>query len=635
MSLRVFHYHEAFGKEENDIMNAIKDANGAFEDRNPTPWCYDLLSSECLALLTSTQTSVSRSLIATPNHKTIPSDKMSEASDVIISSDVAFLPVNLQRQQPDTPHELSDDDDVQLFDSLRLGILPSENVDDQDERGRPSSRWWETSPIPLSESSSGMSAQVVENVALDSILEHVQTDAANVHHAESPLYIITEPTIDHQESLTTAHILIAIDEACQNSLKQSTPFTPPPITCSETLDVSRLANALSLYSQPSLASVQTSVELLEYRELLKEVQDNHSLFSNEKAKRDVLRQSSTHDAAHGVTVKEQSTTDESQADLNINLLDFHTRQDYAQNSFEVHHTTITKPRKAAMRAKLHTASKAIARISESLQLNQKFEYNQSDLLLEKLMLLKSLYNAREQCYKELFDLQTESNVRYEKVVLAPYSPPDNALKMNEARKFFCDDYAARLITYRREVIGRSEQLLTLLEKLIDRSIEGLSFYFVELALSVQDMFHRVSRIGLNGLKVEVPQHEDSSYHERPLRYLYRLLLHAEKLLPQLIASQAKLLQLLTGTRDELKVSQRTFVQPRAITESDNEILDKDIQEVEKDGGFIADLNQRVEFVKEQWEGELRPVLTSCKENLEDFLVEYGGPNSLQVPKYIQ
>jgi len=369
--------------------------------------------------------------------------------------------------------------------------------------------------------------------------------------------------------------------------------------------------------------VQPSPRLSEYQELLKEIQDDRYMVKTEYTEKGVPSQSLSLATSHDDTVQELSPADESLTDLRVEMSNSDNHAKQAQKAFDIYYTTIIKPHKAEIRAKLHGASKAIVRICESLAQNQEDKYHPSDFL-EKLRLLRCCNDAREQHHKDLFDLQTDSNARYEKLVLSPYSLLDDELKMNEARKFFCDDYIARLITYREEVLKRSEQLLTLSQKPIVSGLSRISSILEDLALSIREIVQQLSCVGLHGFKAEVPQQEPSYYHDLPLRYLYKLLLHAKRLIPRLMERNVNVFQVLTDTKDEVRVLRRMFLQAKGSKENANDIRDTEIDATEQDGHSVEDLKQRVEVVKKQWEEESGRELTACIDRVQAFLLEHGG-----------
>ena len=89
--------------------------------------------------------------------------------------------------------------------------------------------------------------------------------------------------------------------------------------------------------------------------------------------------------------------------------------------------------------------------------SQPEEGDEQPELLEKLTLLKWIFEARETLHREIYDLLTDRNDRYRNMVLVPYRLSGNDEKLRGAEAFFAEDAAKRRAAFAGEARRRVEQ----------------------------------------------------------------------------------------------------------------------------------------------------------------------------------
>ncbi|KAM0716433.1 hypothetical protein Q7P37_007878 [Cladosporium fusiforme] len=256
--------------------------------------------------------------------------------------------------------------------------------------------------------------------------------------------------------------------------------------------------------------------------------------------------------------------------------------------------------------------------------------------LEKLTLLKWLFEAGEVLHKEMAELHAQRGEKYSEVVLTPYRLANQADKIAEAESFFAKDRRERQEKYAREALTRITELQDIMEHNVARGVEDQLSAFWDIAPGLLEIVQAVpyySPQNLASLDIKIPAQE---YEENPgllqfpLQYLYSLLEHAGKSARQFIESQVNLLCLLHEVRGArakaaLKVREVEVEGGRYGEEGRVDLMEeisraKSLDEMRLDG----DLKEKVGEVERQWREALGEGLEMCKEGVRGWLVECGG-----------
>jgi len=250
-------------------------------------------------------------------------------------------------------------------------------------------------------------------------------------------------------------------------------------------------------------------------------------------------------------------------------------------------------------------------------------------LLEKLTLLKWIFEAREQLHGELYDLLSDRNNRYKEMVTTPYRLAGNEEKVKGAENFFAEDAGKRKIAFEQEALKRTEEFMDVIEENVVRGVEVQLSAFWDIAPSLRRITDKVPNV-LTGFQIQIPPveyEENPSYHEHPMQYLYSLLDHSEKSTYQFIESQTNLLCLLHEVKSGVTVANCRLMQSQRIAQGEKEdAVENELKEVEKDEErrLTDDLKEKVRCVEEQWTTALGGELKEVKKRIMTFLLEHGG-----------
>lgn len=250
-------------------------------------------------------------------------------------------------------------------------------------------------------------------------------------------------------------------------------------------------------------------------------------------------------------------------------------------------------------------------------------------LLEKLTLLKWIFEARELLHRELFDVLTDRNDRYKEMVITPYRLAGNLEKVNNATKFFAADSLQRKLQNEQEILKRTEDFMDVIERHVSKGVEALLNAFWDIAPGLSRITAKVPH-HLEGFGIQIPREEyeeNPSYHEFPMQYLYSLLGHCEKSTYQFIESQTNLLCLLHEVKSGVTAANCRLMRTQRVAQGEGEEeVERELGEVEKDeeGRLTDDLKEKVRCVEDLWSTGLGTELKRVKERIITWLVEQGG-----------
>ena len=253
-------------------------------------------------------------------------------------------------------------------------------------------------------------------------------------------------------------------------------------------------------------------------------------------------------------------------------------------------------------------------------------------LLEKLTLLKWVFEAREALHKANYDLLTDRNTRYCEVVMTPYRLSGNTEKLQSAEAFFAEDAAKREFAYANEVLDRSREFRSVVESAVQRGVAIQLSAFWDVAPPLNRLLENIPT-EMDGFNVQIPSQEfdeNPTYLEHPLQYLYSLLLHAEKSTYQFIESHTNLLCLLHEVREAVVVAKAKFLQTQVEEANGTPIPPREREERAKimrqqeDRRLSEDLKEKVSTVQDQWQSALGEVMRQVKERTGELLLSTGG-----------
>lgn len=540
-----------------------------------------------------------------------------------------------------------------------LSPIPSMTVstvhDDEDSRGRPASRWWEAS---ADGGSSGRGGKKIERSKRESKYMGLPPEAREYlqwNDEGSPAY---GPGPSNQQMSYGPDEYppekVGFHDQGQPSsansfsyYSHSLPATPDPYK----LDVSRLVTLPPPYPRhypavsnhhPELASIRTILRSLSDLEDVLPTKEGFTAKTNsrreeERAQVAERRKQLRYNIQENISSGIMSYAEAAQAEADFEAREAKRSQDLIQAEFDTFQTEVASPLHALLSERITKATASIDHLRSGLFNDaQKSNPNQTQEegdeqpeLLEKLTLLKWLFETREQLHREMFELEDERNDRYKAIILRPYLQAGNKEKVKEAENFFQRDAQDRRVVFEKETLKRFEDFMNVIEENVTRGVEVQLSAFWDIAPGLLAVVQKVPN-KLGGFQILIPPkeyEENPVYHDFPLQYLFSLLAHAGKSAYQFIESQINLLCLLHEVKTGVMTAgSRLMETQRSLAGEDAASVDREMKAIrqDEDARLTEDLKEKVALVEGQWGEALGQGLENCKERVEAFLVEQGG-----------
>lgn len=539
-----------------------------------------------------------------------------------------------------------------------LSMSVSDHNGETSSRGRPASRWWETD-------SSGQGSQRLERSKRESKYMGVPREAwvqeeelGNPYRNSSAEYPpekvgwheTTSSTASDATSAMTPQPLRPLSTSSAGQLSGQT--TPNTATNTNALDVSRLVTLPPPYprhhpavnnSHPNLTSIRTKVRTLsDFSET--NVINERFIESSKKARAEAAESAQKRKTTlranlqAEITAGRMSYAEAASIESDSSTAEANAAKDLEKKDFDAFQREVVIPVNNLLSSRIASASELFDTLRSRL-----FEENVSSRdptapqeegdetpeLLEKLTLLKWIFESRESLHKAIYDMLSDRNDRYKNVIITPYKLSGNEDKLRSAEAFFAEDAQKRALAFLEEQLKRTQEFRDVVEENVVRGVEVQLSAFWDIAPPLKGLLDKIpsdddplNPLGLSRFIIQIPQDEyaeNPSYHNHPLQYLFSLLLHAEKSTYQFIESQTNLLCLLHEVKEAVlsakaKVMQQEGREPGRIAETtrdDERRLDEDLKE-------------KVRVVQDQWKQALGEAFVQTKARLGEFLLSTGG-----------
>ncbi|KAJ2898931.1 hypothetical protein MKZ38_003564 [Zalerion maritima] len=527
------------------------------------------------------------------------------------------------------------------------------HLDESSSRGRPASRWWETD-------SSGPSSQRLERSKRESKYMGVPREAWHFEEAASGSGSSSKPArndyppekVGWHEASSDASVTPQPLRLSTASISSPSPYTPNPSTRDgaanpHALDVSRLVTLPPSYprhhpavnnNHPNLTSIRTQVRTLSD---LTEVEKTNERFlaastklrseaaEAAKTRKSTLRTNLSAEISSGRMSYAEAASieaDSAQAEKDAS-------KDLEKADFERFQSDVVTPLHDLLTSRIDQASKLFDELRSRLfSENQTTDPNrpqeegdETPELLEKLTLLKWIFEARESLHRAVYDLLSDRNDRYKEMIVTPYRLSGNDQKLRNAEHFFAEDGASRATAFAEEGMRRTQQFRDVVEENVVRGVEIQSSAFWDIAPPLKSVLDKIPDDVPRSsprFAVQIPgaeYDENPQYHRHPLQYLYSLLLHAEKSTYQFIESQTNLLCLLHEVKETVIASKGKVMEREG---RDAERIGEAARDEE--GRLDEDLKEKVRVVQDQWGDALGEAFGSVKARVGEFLLQTGG-----------
>lgn len=536
-----------------------------------------------------------------------------------------------------------------------MSMAQSTVPDEEDSRGRPAGRWWEDGSGNGSISGGGRKIELSKR-------ESKYMGVRNLQQMEwdaepSPGYGQAGPSSfyhlgsnEYPAEKTGWH-----DEATPSVMSRfpQTPITPQP----PRLDISRLITLPPPYPRHHPAVNNKHPELAPLRATLRDMQHTNEM--EESRARFLSQKADAHIDSQAIAERRRDMRKNIQdrvAEGNMSFAeaaaqetafeDSENRQykSLAKQNFNGFLSAVLTPVSSLLTEKIATATGSIDSLKNSL-LDSASTYNPNATqesgdelpeLVEKITLMKWLFEAREQLHKDLYQLQCESDDLYKHVILTPYLITQNTAKISEVDTFFATDGRARDLTFATEVSDRFKDFHATVDESVTRGVEAQLNAFWDIAPSLLEVVEQIPLDAkqLAHFAIQIPGvelDENPTYGEYPMQYLYSLLAHAEKSAYQFIENQVNLCCLLHEVK--LGVSSARLKMLQGQREKHCAARGEDVAGIaveterlrgKEDGRLTKELKERVLVVEDQWRSALGSALEGCRARVGEWLVEMGG-----------
>ncbi|KAI1077289.1 hypothetical protein F5B20DRAFT_583535 [Whalleya microplaca] len=525
-----------------------------------------------------------------------------------------------------------------------LSMSVSEQLDESSSRGRPASRWWESESAGdsnrMERSKRESKYMGVPKEAREALQWQDGPCSAENHAGPSQQYSANEYPPEkvgwHESEQSNTpqpfrHSLL--------SIASSAPNTPSP----SHLDISRLVTLPPPYprhhpavnnNHPELTSIRTLVRSLSD---MKEIQSTKEGFTQESrrvrdeagkaasSRQKSLRMNLQQEIGSGNMSYAEAAAIEADSQASENA----QAKEMEKKEFDRFQNAVVMPINELLTTRVVQATSIFDELRSRLFVETQApnpnmpqeEGDEQPELLEKLTLLKWIFEAREMLHREIFDLLSDRNDRYKDMVLMPYRLSGNEEKMRTAEAFFNDDASKRQLAFTNEVLQRTREFRDVVEENVVRGIDMQLNAFWDIAPPLNRLLDKIPT-SLTNFHIHVPPaeyEENPIYHQHPLQYLFSLLLHAEKSTYQFIESQTNLLCLLHEVKEAVmgaraKVGEAEGRDARCIED----------ERAAEQICLTDDLKEKVRVVQDQWEGAIGEGMRGVKERVREWLLSTGG-----------
>lgn len=539
----------------------------------------------------------------------------------------------------------------------------SEALDGSDSRGRPSSRWWEVSdagsigqPMRLEGRSKreskymGLPKEFRERLQYE---DGSSTPGAGDNGAGPSNRASYGPNEYPPEKVGWHEQAPTSPPASRALARTPVPFSPqPPVTPNpDHLDVSRLVTLPPPYprhypavnnNHPDLTSIRTTVRSLSDFTDVEATKERFTESSN-RTKEELEAAASKRKSAMRASIQREieagnmSFAEAAKAEADAKHAENDKTKAALKTDFENFQTQVVSPINDLLQDRVKRAKELFEQLRSRLFVDgqqsdptsTQEEGDEQPELLEKLKLLKWIFEVRELLEKELYDLLSDRNNRYKDLVITPYRLAGNEEKVNGAAKFFAEDALRRQLTNEQEILKRTEEFMDIIEENVVRGVEVQLSAFWDIAPPLSRIIEKIpSR--LRGFQIQIPSaeyDENPSYFDYPMQYLHSLVAHCGKSTYQFMESQTNLLCLLHEVKGGVTTANCRLMRTQRVTQGEPESeVERELKEVEKDEEIrlTDDLKEKVKTVEEQWDSALGTELNAAKSRIHAFLVDQGG-----------
>ncbi|KAF7551782.1 hypothetical protein G7046_g7618 [Stylonectria norvegica] len=531
-----------------------------------------------------------------------------------------------------------------------LSMSVSDNYENGSSRGRPPSRWWEVDsqgdPTRLERSKRESKYMGVSKTQWAE--DDPNLTGTSEHDSSSEYPPEKTGWHDQVESNLTPQPM-----SFSNTSVASTMSGRTPTFNREHLDVSRLVTMPPPYprhhpavnnNHPELTTIRTNVRTLSQ---LSEIGTTKEKFAVDSSKRREQFATVMTDGRKALRVNLQqeinsgniSYADAAVIESDSKKSEMDTQKEMEKKEYEHFQNQVVLPLNELLTERVSRATDLFDDLARRLfddgHIDADMPQEEGDdrpELLEKLTLLKWIFEARESLHRAIYDLISERNGRYCEVILTPYRLSGNTEKLKSAEAFFAEDSFKRQYAFANEVLNRARDFRTVLEGAVEHGVALQLSAFWDIAPPLCGLLDHIPQ-DFDGFNIQIPAaeyDENPSYHNHPMQYLFSLLLHAEKSTYQFIEANTNLLCLLHEVKEAVVHAKGKVLETQMEDENGKAIPVEEREERAlrmrriEERRLTEDLKEKVRVVQDQWNSALGEGIKHVKERLGEWLLQTGG-----------
>lgn len=556
-------------------------------------------------------------------------------------------------------------------------VAQSSKADESSSRGRPSSRWWEVGDAASSGSQTGrIERSKRESKYMGQLREQLQWDESGTPSTSGTPRGTTTAGSSSQTSYSTNDYppeKVGWHEASSTASSHKSPsqvsyqqqlyspaiLTPKALMHSDPnqLDVSRLVTLPPPYprhhpavnnNHPDLTTIRIQVRGLSD---LVEVESAKARFEKaaESLREEQTSAASSRRASFRAGIQREieagsmSYADAAASEVAFKTSEHETTKAQTKASYELFQESVVNPLNDLLMEKINLATSLSETLKAQITLEAasashtatQEEGDEQPELLEKLTLLKWIFEASDTLHREVFDLVGERNDRYKEMVTLSYKLSGNLAKSEEAANFFAADATKRAIQFEKESVARTVAFMDVIESHVVRGVEVQLSAFWDIAPGLNEILEKIPTEITKKFSVVIPteEYEDNpGYRDWPLQYLWTLLEHGEKSAYQFMESQINLLCLLHEVKSTVAAAKGRVQDAELRAEAvsvDADMIEAKLESVKderrkEERRLTDDLKEKVRCVEELWASALGTEMDEVKGRVKEFLVEEGG-----------
>ncbi|KAK6339455.1 hypothetical protein TWF718_008868 [Orbilia javanica] len=307
------------------------------------------------------------------------------------------------------------------------------------------------------------------------------------------------------------------------------------------------------------------------------------------------------------------------------------KADELQKEFDRFQKEVVTPSHTELTDRIEKATSLMEKIQSDISSSAKanISIREGPELLEKLNIMRSIFETRELLYGEINTLIADRDSRYKEVTIAPFLNEGDTEGIKEAEEFFSDAAKQTQVTADKDAVERAKSFLDKVERDVIVGVESEVSNFWDVAPTLTELLERIPS-DLSNFRPIIPDEEfysNADYAQFPLLYLKKKLDYVGNSIYQHAQAQMRLLNfsvditlLWTNTKWALGDSERVL----AGEEEQRAVWQVERQKKEEEVKQTKNWEEKVKIVQEEWSQSVGNKLSEIKKRIIDQLAQQDG-----------